>query len=189
MSAPPLLARRTYDAHELVTAHPPRITDPNKRLVHGLACPPGTRHGGTIEVTRWSAMPLPDRVPDGPLGDELREDIFCYEPPPGDCDEWYVNFADRNLFVAYGGPLFAQDEIQVAEHPALGSIREAMKASTDAGMAPLTRTDTEPTPNEPAERFFRTETSIPPAVVTSSGRWSPSRSTRATWSKLSLVVP
>jgi hypothetical protein len=91
-------------------------------------------------------MPLPERVPDAPLADELREDIFGYERPPADCDEWYVNFADRNLFVAYGGPLFAQDEMQVAEHPALGSVREVMKASTDEGMQPLTRTDTAPTP-------------------------------------------
>lgn len=36
----------------------------------------------------------------------------------------YVNFADPNMFVAYAGPLFAQDEIQVMEHPTLASVRE-----------------------------------------------------------------
>jgi len=36
---------------------------------------------------------------------------------------WYVNFADPRLFTAYGSGLFAQDEIQAAEHPILGHLR------------------------------------------------------------------
>jgi hypothetical protein len=39
---------------------------------------------------------------------------------------WHVNFADPQLFVAYGSQLLAQDELQAAEHPLLGSIREAL---------------------------------------------------------------
>src|SRR2546427_2700180 len=46
----------------------------------------------------------------------------------GDALEWYVNFADPHLFVAYGSALFAQDEMQVAEHPALGALKEALDA-------------------------------------------------------------
>ncbi len=42
--------------------------------------------------------------------------------------EWYLNFADEDLFVAYGSGLLAQDELQVAEHPALGALREALRA-------------------------------------------------------------
>jgi hypothetical protein len=57
--------------------------------------------------------------------------------------EWYLNFAHHDLFVAYGGPLFAQDEMQVAEHPMLGSLREALLASD---IAPLTVENGEPTP-------------------------------------------
>ena len=45
-----------------------------------------------------------------------------------DAVEWHVNFADPSLFVAYGSRLFAQDEMQVAEHPALGSLKEALVA-------------------------------------------------------------
>ena len=37
---------------------------------------------------------------------------------------WHVNFADPQLFVAYGSGLLAQDELQAAEHPMLGSVRE-----------------------------------------------------------------
>jgi hypothetical protein len=40
--------------------------------------------------------------------------------------EWHMNFADPDLFVAYGSPLLAQDELQVAEHPILGALRQAL---------------------------------------------------------------
>jgi hypothetical protein len=42
--------------------------------------------------------------------------------------EWHVNFADPELFAAYGSGLLAQDEMQVTEHPILGSVREALLA-------------------------------------------------------------
>jgi hypothetical protein len=46
----------------------------------------------------------------------------------GPAVEWHVNFADPRLFFGYGTSLFAQDEMQVAEHPVLGSLREALVA-------------------------------------------------------------
>ena len=39
---------------------------------------------------------------------------------------WYLNFAHSNLFIAYRGTLLAQDELQVLEHPFLGSTRECI---------------------------------------------------------------
>jgi hypothetical protein len=143
-----LLVRHAFDAQALVTTYPPRLTHAHKKLVYALACPPGAPHEGTLVLSRWGAMPLPDRVPAAvPIG-EMREDVFGYEPTPAGPPvvEWYVNFADSNLFVAYGGPLFAQDEMQVAEHPALGSLREALKAHKDPRFAPATRDQTGPTP-------------------------------------------
>jgi hypothetical protein len=77
---------------------------------------------------------------------EARQDAFGYEPPSeGEppCSEWYLNFADPDLFCAYGGPLFAQDEMQVAEHAALASLREAL---LDSGVEPLTVENGQPTP-------------------------------------------
>jgi hypothetical protein len=61
---------------------------------------------------------------------ERREDVYDYAPvlkEPG-AVEWHVNFADPNLFVAYGSGLFAQDEMQVVEHPILGALKEALTA-------------------------------------------------------------
>lgn len=66
---------------------------------------------------------------------ELREDYFTYESPPQGRVDWHLNFAHYDLFCAYGGPLFAQDEMQVTEHPALASLRHAL---IDSGIDPLT---------------------------------------------------
>lgn len=43
--------------------------------------------------------------------------------------DWHINFADFHLFGFYEGGLFAQDEMQVAEHPILGSIRDYLRNS------------------------------------------------------------
>jgi hypothetical protein len=132
-SAEPL-QRHTYGAASLVRQHPSALRHDNKQLLYGLACPPGTIHGGELVYSRWPEAPLPD-----PLGLErarfhdlvaVRDGYYDYREvlDPGAGVEWHVNFADPNLFYAYGSALFAQDEIQVAEHPILGSLREALVA-------------------------------------------------------------
>jgi hypothetical protein len=54
----------------------------------------------------------------------MRENAFDYVESGDDTTTWYVNFADQDVFGYYGGPLLAQDEHQVIEHPILGSLRE-----------------------------------------------------------------
>lgn len=126
------LQRNTFPAHRLMTEHPPVLRDPNKRVVFDVACPAGTVHEGEINYSRWPTMPLPERIA---LGDqdhfiEVREGVYDYASVTGveGVVEWHVNFADPRLFTAYGSGLFAQDEMQVAEHPALGALREALHA-------------------------------------------------------------
>lgn len=82
--------------------------------------------------------------------------------------EWHVNFADPHLFVAYAGSLFAQDEMQVAEHPILGSLREALRAE---GAAAVTVEQGRPTPVLVAgvERRCRVATDPDPAEGRSRG--------------------
>jgi hypothetical protein len=138
MNASSLIVRQTFDAAALFAAHPPRFTNANKKLVYSLACSSPTPPEGAIEYSRWRAMPLPEQVPAGRAALEMREDVFGYESPQPGAIEWYMNFADPYLFVAYGGPLLAQDELQVLEHPLLGSLLEALRASTDPRLAPLT---------------------------------------------------
>jgi hypothetical protein len=68
---------------------------------------------------------------------------YAISADPAKTVEWHLNFADPHLFAAYAGPLFAQDEMQVAEHPALGALREQLKAE---GLATRTVDQAGPTP-------------------------------------------
>jgi hypothetical protein len=140
------IERLDFDAAALMREHPPVWRDPNKRAVYETSCPPGSVHHGRIGFTRWGAMSLPVDV--GPARTDVvlsRPGFFDYAPvlDPAEAVEWHVNFAAPHLFVAYGGPLFAQDEIQVAEHPALGALKEALAA---AGVQSTTLDHDGPTP-------------------------------------------
>lgn len=138
--------RWSCDAARLMAEHPPRVRHPNKQAVLRLACPQGFTARGTVTCSRWQAMPLPAML-DLSVKTEVagRPDVYDYRPTPlaGTAMEWHVNFADPHLFVAYGSGLFAQDEIQVAEHPVLGSLREALEA---AGHPARTAERGQPTP-------------------------------------------
>jgi len=123
-----LLLRRDFEAAALVRAHPPVIDDPHKRMCFELAG--GAEVSGRIDVTRWRAT-----TPDAPRGTTVDDSgalevlaeptPFAYDDTPG---VWHVNFADPALFFGYGTALLAQDELQCLEHPAIGSLREALHA-------------------------------------------------------------
>ena len=55
---------------------------------------------------------------------------------------WYVNFSDPYLFGFATGPAFAQDEVQVAEHPILVSVGTAIEKG-DHGAKRLLRSTVE----------------------------------------------
>src|SRR6185503_8681975 len=110
---------------ELLAAHPPKLRHPHKRLVFELACPSGAEHAGSIELTRWAAAALPAARELAATEAAATSGHYEYETRDG---VWHVNFADPALFYAYGSALLAQDELQAAEHPVLGSLREALLA-------------------------------------------------------------
>jgi hypothetical protein len=144
MSAPELLYRHTLDTASMVAEHPPLFRNANKQIVYRIACPPGSKHAGQIVVSRWQSGPLPDRLNlSYPTILEPRTDVFDYANSDDTTSRWYLNFSHYDLFCSYGGGLFAQDEMQVAEHPALGSLRETMLARA---IKPLTVENDEPTP-------------------------------------------
>jgi len=125
-----LYARR-YEAEKLLRDAPPRWSHAGKKLVAGLTCPDGARHRGTLHVSRWRARELPARVDlaSPALGATLRDGFFAYDEPDTDtCLHWHMNFAHTDAFHFYAGSLLAQDELQVVEHPALASVREALLA-------------------------------------------------------------
>ena len=134
-----------FDAPTLMRQHPPVLRNPNKLVVFRIACPDGTA-GGHVSYSRWREMRLPATVNPGRAAALLsvRDGFYDYEPLAAEpAVEWHVNFADPKLFYAYGSALFAQDEMQVAEHPVLGAMREALVA---AGRTTLTVERGRPTP-------------------------------------------
>ncbi|MGC4118781.1 MAG: hypothetical protein QM765_30315 [Myxococcales bacterium] len=126
------LFRKTFQAESLMREHPPRLRHPNKQLVFDLACPAGARHQGEIAFSRWRADGLPGALPAERPKLTDRPGFFDYPRPQAGTVEWHINFADPRLFAAYAGPLLAQDELQVAEHPALGAVREALEPLGEA---------------------------------------------------------
>ncbi len=135
-----VICRASFDAQELATNHPPHWSNANKKLVHELACPRGPASlSGTIHYARFKELPLPKTYIHVARKTrlEMREDAFTYDEEKEEATEgrlvvpWHKNFAHSHLFIAYSGGLFAQDEMQVAEHPALSSLREALMATRD----------------------------------------------------------
>jgi hypothetical protein len=139
------LYHHTFTAQQLLADHPPQPQDANKRVVFDLTCPPTAVHNGRIHVSHWPSVDLPATFARRNAGSafELQDGFFTYDRPAPGWMEWHLNFAHWDLFSAYAGPLFAQDEMQVAEHPALASIRHAL---LDSGLSTLTVKDSEPTP-------------------------------------------
>jgi hypothetical protein len=150
--------RRSYEAGELLKRYPPFMQHPNKKVLYSMACPRDAVHNGSLEYSRWAHMPLPEECDLAAAGAlvEVRDGYFDYAPCEQAADpaspapagvgpvvEWHVNFADPKLFGFYGSAFFAQDEIQVAEHPALAALRQALLA---IGMPAITLDERSPTP-------------------------------------------
>ena len=137
------LASLTLEAARLWRDHPPRIHHPKKHALLALAGGLERTPMGSLVVSRWSPTEIDSIGPGIPT--TSAEGPFDYRDP--DADAWHVNFADPELFAFYGGPAFAQDEIQVAEHPLLASVREALLGGThNEKMAALTWQGGRPTP-------------------------------------------
>jgi hypothetical protein len=162
MAAPAVaIDRAEFDIGQLMATHPPVWHDANKRAVFEIARAGRAPSAGTLSYSRWRTMALPQRV--DPMAAlervDLRVGFYDYEPssPVPGLVEWHVNFADPILFVAYRSSLFAQDEMQVVEHPVLGALREAL----DRRQTPAVTVDRgRPTPVlvTGAERWCRVET-------------------------------
>lgn len=155
-----------FDAAALMRDFPPRWRHANKQLVYDIACPAGTTPAGHLVYSRWRAVEPPMRFDAGAAAGitAVHEGVYDYEPHRAlpNAVEWHVNFADPELFAAYGSALFAQDEMQVAEHPVLGSVRQALLAQQRSA---VTVDDAGPTPVliTGAERRCRVATDANPA--------------------------
>ena len=155
-----LLGRETFDSAALFARYPPVIRHPGKKVLFGIASAGGRAPSGPLVVSRFGPLQIPGALPAStPLLTEIG-DYYRYNRVPVGSIGWHVNFADPDLFYAYGSAAFAQDEIQVAEHPVLGSLREALLRAEHASVAPRTMEQGQPTPVlvQGAERWCAIDT-------------------------------
>ena len=83
----------------------------------------------TFKVLKTAHYHHEDAYPYNRNDDPLRDVSTPSLPSPlTPLQEWWINFADTQLFVASGASLYAQDEIQVSEHPSLAHLKEALYA-------------------------------------------------------------
>ena len=118
---------RTWDAATLVREHPPFRLGVRKQAIFEKACPTERPPRGIIEVSRWKATRGEHALRRGNTRFEVVPGWFAYGPRRDPAiPEWHLNFASNVAFSTYPLPLFAQDEMQVLEHPALMSVYEAL---------------------------------------------------------------
>lgn len=122
--------RLQFDAADLLQRHPPDFQHPHKRMLFESAYSSDSPPSGCLEVSRWLPEPLSQIAIPFDLTTSVVTGYYDYRlsDPSAKSFEWHVNFSDPHLFVAYGSRLFAQDEMQVMEHPLLGAVREAIVA-------------------------------------------------------------
>ena len=125
-----LICQDAIKTQELMMTYPPRFFDNRKKLVYDIAVTGELLNDGVtnqpgqmeradnvydppeIRCSRWQAMKLPIMFPPKDSVTEylMREVIFQYDnefgKEPGHF-EWYLNFADADLFLGYGGSLMA----------------------------------------------------------------------------------
>lgn len=123
------IEQAVFQAAELIKNYPPRWHNHNKEVVFGIACSSVYPFEGQIMFSQWKEEP-PPAVVTGRSQFSVRSGFFDYAiPTEPTVVNWHMNFSDPHLFCAYNSSLLAQDELQVAEHPILGSLYESLVSS------------------------------------------------------------
>jgi hypothetical protein len=117
-----LMCRKDLTSENLIVEYPPKFYSTHKQFLFDLTI--GCQHEGKLEFSRYLEMKLPSKM-NLKTSFEFVENFYDYKSSLKDSEmDWWVNFADEYLFCGYSFPLFAQDEIMVAEHPILSSLKE-----------------------------------------------------------------
>lgn len=125
-----LIERRNWNATDLVASYPPKFHHPNKQFLYELAFSKNRQASGVIGYSRWNPRPLPKHF--GPISHGVsvsgRAGYFDYHSTDeAGYVDWHMNFASDCAFSTWATSLFAQDEMQVAEHPALIVVSQASR--------------------------------------------------------------
>lgn len=132
------------ECDSLMAAHTPKFTNQRKlKLFNKAKAKKEASLNGDVTVTRCT----PDtREMDSTTFSKTEVKIkqnpafFNYEKDQDTAERkvWWMNYADPKLFGFYANEFFAQDEIQVLEHPILASVREYLIDPGEEHMAPRT---------------------------------------------------
>ena len=105
---------------------PCTLTHPNKQFVYQKLVQ-GRPPGKPITVST-STLHNAAALGKNPLFSSTKPHLMAIQggfrsrPSTAETLHWTANFADKRLFHFCGGPLLAQDELQVLEHPALAHM-------------------------------------------------------------------
>ncbi|KAJ6255011.1 poly(adp-ribose) glycohydrolase [Anaeramoeba flamelloides] len=143
-----LLAYLNFSSEELYKFFPPVFSNSNKQVIAKKMFEKEYENNKELMFSKWGILKHPKRCECKKPEIEMYENTFQYEATEENETAWYPNFADRRLFGYYSGNLLAQDELQVLEHPILGSLRNCLKVISDSvdHCKPLTRSKQKPTP-------------------------------------------
>lgn len=132
------------EAEELMAAHEPKFTNQRKlKLFNKAKAKKQDELTGEVRVTRCTPDTKEmDKAVLVKTDVKIRQNpaFFNYEKDQDTAERkvWWMNYADPKLFGFYANEFFAQDEIQVLEHPVLASVREYLIVPGEKGMAPKT---------------------------------------------------
>ena len=136
------LFQKDYNIGDLLGKYFPIWKNANKIYLKSLHEHIDYNRKENVSYSRWSNFSCEDKIFD--LNCKFKLDIqanrYTYQDDYDKANEmhWYKNFADSHLFVAYYSSLFAQDEIQVAEHPILANLLCAVQSENSEQSHTLT---------------------------------------------------
>ena len=145
---PAKLGEFSWSIPDISQRYKPRWKNANKQIVADMA---GTDENttGIITASRWalsSTRGIPTTTT-ACTNATFAQGFYQYAESSQDdqTTHWHVNFADPYLFGYAEGPLLAQDELQVVEHPTLLSVAKAMEHGHHHGVSGLKRQTRRPT--------------------------------------------
>jgi hypothetical protein len=148
-----LIIRKKFELNDLINNYPPKLFNSNKKILFKLSLPKEEKYNGEIEFIKYNNFLIPKLYPKSKKSNlkiKIKNHSFDYKEKYQKDENtlhWHLNFADKHLFGFYSGSLFAQDESQVCELPALASLRECLLdlSTKDKKLSPTTM-DSKPTP-------------------------------------------
>jgi hypothetical protein len=139
---PLLIAEAAWGVDYLLESYPPHWLHQNKELIFEICKPAELDKEGDIKIKRFLENSCSECVSIPEIHQEFGNYKYLPNLEKDKTTHWHVNFSDPYLFGFAAGPAFAQDEIQVSEHPVLVSVGTAIERG-DHGAKRLLRSTVE----------------------------------------------